>query len=80
MTSRTFFYCTLCFVAALVVASAASSGAAGDAASNVQTPLAAQALSAPAPESARLIALVFGIVAILLTYQQAWRNLRRRDR
>jgi len=78
MTWRTFFYCALCFVAALVVASAASSGSGADATAAVQTPMVAQALSAPIPEPARLLALVFGIVAILLTYQHAWRNFRHR--
>ena len=78
MTWRTFFYCALCFVAALVVASAASSGSVADASSAAQTPMVAQALSAPIPEPARLLALVVGMVAIVLTYQQAWRNFRHR--
>ncbi len=79
MTWRTFFYCSLCFAAALVVASAAGTATSEEthvAAS--QSMLAVQSLPVSAtPEPARLAALIFGLVAVLLTAQKAWKNLRR---
>ena len=79
MTWRTFFYCSLCFAAALVVASAAGPGVTSDAASPGQSMLAAQALPVSSvPEPMRLVALMFGLVAVLLTFQKAWENMRHR--
>ena len=79
MTWRTFFYCSLCFAAALVVASATGTGVSSDAASSAQSMLAAQTLPVSAvPEPMRLVALMFGLVAVLLTFQKAWENMRHR--
>lgn len=79
MTWRIFFFALFCSAAALVVATAASSGSTGEGPPEVQPVMAMQTLSTPVPESTRLVALVFGMGAVLLTYQQAWRNLRRRS-
>ncbi len=77
MTWRTFFYCSLCFAAALMVASAAGSGT--TAADTQTTVLAVQALPVSATsEPVRLVALVFGLIAVLLTFQKAWENMRQR--
>ena len=41
--------------------------------------LAAQTLPVSAvPEPMRLVALMFGLVAVLLTFQKAWENMRHR--
>lgn len=79
MTWRTFFYCSLCFAAALVVASAAGTASSEDThAAAAQSVLAVQSFPVPASsEPARLAALVFGLIAVLLTVQKAWKNMRR---
>ncbi|MDB6075178.1 MAG: hypothetical protein JWO89_2818 [Verrucomicrobiaceae bacterium] len=77
MTWRTFFYCFLCFVAALMVASASSPGT--TASDTQSTLLAVQALPVSAtPEPIRLLALVLGLIAVMLTFQKAWENMRQR--
>ena len=79
MTWRTFSYCSLCFAAALVVASTAGSGGATEAQAATQAVLAVQSLPVPAvAEPARMVALMFGLVATVLTFQKAWENLRQR--
>lgn len=79
MTWRTFSYCSLCFAAALVVASTAGSGAATEAQAATQSVLAVQSLPVPAvPEPARMAALILGLVATVLTFQKAWENMRHR--
>ncbi len=81
MTWRSVLYCLLCLVAALVVASASCTTPAEvqSKAGEVKVPLAMQVLppSVPVPEPARALALICGMAAIVLTYQQAWRNFRR---
>ena len=77
MTWRTFFYSLLCFVAALVVASA-TGPLVQDSQAASSAVLAVQHLPTPAvSDPTRLVALVFGVAAVLLTFQKAWTNFRR---
>ena len=78
MTWRTFFYCSLCSAAALVVASAAISGGAHDAPVAGTVALALQSLPAPAlSDPTRTVSFVLGLAAVALTFQKAWQNMRR---
>jgi len=78
MTWRIFLYSTLCLAFALVVASATGPIAGDDVSSGANSLLALQALPPPAvADPTRLISLFFGIGAVILTFQKAWKNMRR---